>query len=73
MLGAMCRLGMLIIPQVEFAYNNSVNRMTKKTPFEAAYGLKPQHVVDLVPLPQEARVSEDGKALLIILREFTRK
>nr|CAD1844162.1 unnamed protein product [Ananas comosus var. bracteatus] len=51
-----------IIPQAEFAYNDSVNRTTKKTPFEAAYGLRPQHVLDLVPLPPEARVSDDGEA-----------
>ena len=30
-----------IIPQAEFAYNSSVNRTIKKTPFEVAYGLKP--------------------------------
>ncbi|CAB4295196.1 unnamed protein product [Prunus armeniaca] len=51
----------LIIPQAEFAYNNSVNRSTKKTSFEAAYGLKPQHVLDLVPLPQGMRVSNEGE------------
>ena len=39
-----------------------MNRTIKKTPFEAAYGLKPQHVLDLVPLPPEARVSDDGVA-----------
>ncbi|OMO60008.1 hypothetical protein CCACVL1_24467 [Corchorus capsularis] len=50
-----------VIPQVEFAYNNLVNRSIKKTPFEAAYELKPQHVLDLVPLPQEARVSDKGE------------
>lgn len=50
-----------IIPQAEFAYNNSVNRTTGKTPFEAVYGLKPQHAVDLVPVPLETRVSEDGE------------
>ncbi|EOY14324.1 Uncharacterized protein TCM_033704 [Theobroma cacao] len=48
----------LVIPQAEFAYNNSVIQSTKKTPFEDAYGLKPQRVLDLVPLPQEARVSD---------------
>ena len=30
--------------------------------FKAAYRLKPQHVLDLVPLPQEARVSDEGEA-----------
>nr|CAD1817170.1 unnamed protein product [Ananas comosus var. bracteatus] len=51
-----------IISQAEFAYNNSVNRTIKKTPFEAAYGLKPQHALDLVPSPLGARVSDDGEA-----------
>ncbi|OMO99805.1 hypothetical protein CCACVL1_03618 [Corchorus capsularis] len=58
-----------IIPQAEFAYNNSVNRSIKKTPFEAAYRLKPQHVLDLVPLPQEAREFEEGNQVLVYLRK----
>ncbi|GAV82741.1 LOW QUALITY PROTEIN: hypothetical protein CFOL_v3_26192, partial [Cephalotus follicularis] len=37
-------------------------------PFEAAYGLKPQHILDLVPLPQEARVSDDGEAFVDHIR-----
>ncbi|EOY08377.1 Uncharacterized protein TCM_022739 [Theobroma cacao] len=60
----------LVIPQAEFAYNNSVNRSIKKTPFEAAYGLKPQHVLDLVPLPQEARVSNEGKLFADHIRKI---
>lgn len=51
-----------VIQQAEFAYNNSVNRTIKKTPFEVAYGLNPRHVLDLVPLPQEARVDNDVEA-----------
>lgn len=38
-----------------------MNRSTKKTAFEAAYGLRPQHVLSLVPLPQEVRVSDEGE------------
>ncbi|EOX94046.1 Uncharacterized protein TCM_003129 [Theobroma cacao] len=60
----------LVIPQAEFAYNNSVNRSIKKTPFEAAYGLKPQHVLDLVPLPQEARVSNEGELFADHIRKI---
>lgn len=52
----------LVIPQAEFAYINSINRSIKKTPFKAACGLKPQHVLDLVSLPPEARVSNDSEA-----------
>ena len=32
--------------------------------FKAAYRLKPQHVLDLVLLPQEARVSDEGEAFV---------
>ena len=60
----------LVIPQAEFAYNNSVNRTIKKTPFEAAYGLKPKHVLDLVPLPQEVRVSDEGEAFADHIRKI---
>lgn len=60
----------LVIPQAEFAYNNSVNRSIKKTPFEAAYGLKPQHVLDLVPLPQEAKVSNEGELFADHIRKI---
>lgn len=40
-----------VLPQAEFAYNNLVNRTTRKTPFEAAHGFKPRYVLDLIPLP----------------------
>ncbi|CAL8178467.1 unnamed protein product [Prunus armeniaca] len=35
----------------------------EKTPFEGAYGLKPQNVLDLVPLPEEMKMSDDGEGL----------
>ena len=51
----------LVLPQAEFAYNNSVNRTIKKTPFEVAYGYKPQHILDLVDPPLEAQTSSDAE------------
>ncbi|KAL5787123.1 hypothetical protein ACOSP7_004072 [Xanthoceras sorbifolium] len=51
-----------VLPQAEFAYNNSMNRSIKKTPFKDAYGLKPQTVFDLVPLPRDTRMSDKGEA-----------
>lgn len=51
-----------VIQEAEFAYNTSVNITITKTPFEVAYGLNPRHVLDLVPLPQEARVDIDEEA-----------
>ena len=48
----------LLLPHVMFAYNNSVNRSTGKSPFEIAHGYKPRRLVDLIPLPSHARVSK---------------
>ena len=48
-----------IISQAKFAYNSSINRSTKKTPFEVVYGKNPNHVIDLLPFSNQARVSMD--------------
>jgi hypothetical protein len=40
-----------VLAQVEFAYNDSVNRSTGKSPFQIVYGRSPKGVVDLVDLP----------------------
>ena len=37
----------MVLAQDEFAYNNSVNRSTSKTPFEIVCGMKPKGVSDL--------------------------
>ena len=47
----------LILPQVEFADNNSVNRSIGKSPFEVVHRYKPRKPTDLIPLLQHARVS----------------
>ncbi|KAG6790223.1 hypothetical protein POTOM_006371 [Populus tomentosa] len=44
----------------EFAINNSVNRSTGCTPFEAVYGKRPYTPMDLTPLPLPPRPSEAG-------------
>ena len=33
----------MILPQIEFAYNNSVNRSTGKSPFQIVYGSSPKN------------------------------
>jgi hypothetical protein len=36
-----------ILPQEEFAYNDSVNRSTGKSPFQIVYGTQPRGVFEL--------------------------
>ncbi|GJT52993.1 RNA-directed DNA polymerase [Tanacetum coccineum] len=50
----------LILPQAEFAYNRSVNRITSKSPFEVVYGRNPVTPLDLVLVPEVGRFSEEG-------------
>ncbi|GJZ58874.1 RNA-directed DNA polymerase [Tanacetum coccineum] len=40
----------LVLPQVKFAYNRSVNRTPGKSPFEFVYGRNPITPLDLVPV-----------------------
>lgn len=47
----------LLLPTAEFAYINSVNRSTGKSPFEMVHGSTPQQPIDLLPLPLEFRPS----------------
>ncbi|CAL8109259.1 unnamed protein product [Prunus armeniaca] len=44
----------------EFAYNNSVNRSTGKSPFEVVHGFSPRSPVDLVALPVAACASDSA-------------
>jgi hypothetical protein len=50
----------IILPQAEFAYNNSVNRTTGHTPFELVYGLHPKVPTDTISLPLPQKTSEGG-------------
>ena len=36
-----------ILPQIEFAYNDSVNRSIGKSPFQVLYGMQPRGVSEL--------------------------
>jgi hypothetical protein len=36
-----------ILPRAEFAYNDSINRSTGKSPFQIVYGMQPRRVSEL--------------------------
>ena len=60
----------MILPLVEFAYNDSVNRSTGMSPFEIVIGYRPKKLVDLFPLPMHARVSESAHSLAEHIRSL---
>jgi len=60
----------LLLSQAEFAYNNSVNCSTRRSPFEVVIGLQPLTPVDLVPLPLPPRVSEGAEDFLRHIHEI---
>ncbi|GKB17115.1 MAK10-like protein [Tanacetum coccineum] len=41
----------LVLPYIEFAYNNSKNSTTQRCPFEVFYGLSPHSITDLTTIP----------------------
>ena len=51
----------LVLPQVEFSYNSSVNRSIGKSPFQAVYGRNPMGLLDLVQLALGDRINDDGE------------
>ena len=51
----------LILSTAEFAYNNSVNHSTSKSPFQIVTGYSPRTPIDFIPLPPHMCVSELAK------------
>ena len=51
----------LILPQVEFSYNNSVNRSTSRSPFQIVYGSSPRIALELRNMEQGERTSAEAK------------
>ncbi|XP_028556426.1 uncharacterized protein LOC114581138 [Dendrobium catenatum] len=59
----------LILAQIEFAFNRSVNQATKCSPFEVAYGYNPITPLDLIPNTPPSIFSIDGVQVVIGVRQ----
>jgi hypothetical protein len=60
----------LLLPQAEFAYNNSVNRSTGRSPFEVVTGTTPRTPVDLLSLPLPIRASASAEDFMTHLHSI---
>ena len=49
----------LILPQVEFSYNNSINRSTGRSPFQIVYGSSLRTAPELRKMEQGERTSAE--------------
>jgi len=58
------------IPQAEFAFNNSINRSTNKSPFEIVYGFPIPHLLDRHSLPCHERTSFEAQAHIDSLKDL---
>ena len=63
----------LVLPQAEFAYNNSINRSTGKSPFQVVYGWSPTHVVDLAPVSSVPNPAPDAFDVVEYMRDIHRQ
>jgi hypothetical protein len=62
-----------ILPQVEFAYNDSVNRSTGKIPFQIVYGMQPRGISELRDSEQNATRSASAEDFAEAMKELHSK
>ena len=60
----------LILSTAEFAFNNSVNRTTGKSPFEIVHGFKLRSPIDLIPTPLLHRMLESAESFVSRMHEL---
>jgi hypothetical protein len=59
-----------ILPQAEFAYNDSVNRSTGQSPFQFVYGMRPRGISELRNSEQTATRSASAEDFAEVMKEL---
>jgi hypothetical protein len=59
-----------VLPQAEFAYNDSVNRSTGQSPFQIVYGTQPRGVSELRDSEQTATRSASAEEFAEAMKEL---
>jgi hypothetical protein len=59
-----------ILPQAEFAYNDSVNRSTGQSPFQIVYGIQPRGISELRDSEQNATRSTSAEDFTETMKEL---
>jgi hypothetical protein len=59
-----------ILPQAEFAYNDSVNRSTGQNPFQIVYGMQPRGISELRDSKQTATRRSSAKYFAEVMKEL---
>jgi alpha-ketoglutarate-dependent taurine dioxygenase len=59
-----------ILPQVEFAYNDSVNRSTGQSPFQVVYGMQPRGISELRDSEQTTTRSASAEDFVEAMKEL---
>jgi hypothetical protein len=59
-----------ILPQAEFAYNDSINRSTRHSPFQIVYGMQPRGVSELRDSEQNTTRSASAEDFAEAMREL---
>jgi hypothetical protein len=62
-----------ILPQAEFAYNDSVNRSTGKIPFQIVYGMQPRGVSELKNSEQNETRSASAENFAEAMKELHKR
>ena len=62
-----------ILPQAEFAYNDSVNQSTGKIPFQIVYGTQPRGFFELRESEQTATSSASAEEFVEAMKELHTK